>query len=189
MSYNSQMGYVSYMGRAGTAAAMKVAHRGGACCPQRAVAGCANPRVSGICGCSRRAGDSAPYPRARSTAGFTLAEVLAALLFMAIVIPVAIEGMHIASRAGTVSQRKGEAARVAQRLLTETLVTTNWNQAAQGGTLTEGQRQFTYTLRSDPWSQDPNQNVMRQLSVEVKFAAQGQDYSVRMSTLVDSSQQ
>jgi len=48
---------------------------------------------------------------------FTLAEVLAALLFMAIVIPVAIEGMHIASLAGTVAARKGEAARVAQRLL------------------------------------------------------------------------
>jgi type II secretory pathway component PulJ len=127
--------------------------------------------------------------RRRSAAGFTLAEVLAALLFMAIVIPVAIEAMHIASRAGTVSERKGEAARVAQRLLAETLVTTNWSQAVQGGTVTEGQRQFAWTMHSDPWNQDPNQNVIRQLSVEVKFAAQGQNFSVRMSTLVDSSQQ
>ena len=127
--------------------------------------------------------------RRRSAAGFTLAEVLAALLFMAIVIPVAIEGMHIASRAGTVSERKGEAARVAQRLLAENLVTTNWNQAVQGGTLTEGQREFNWTLHSDPWNQDPNQNVIRQLTVEVKFTAQNQAYAVRMSTLVDSSQQ
>jgi type II secretory pathway pseudopilin PulG len=126
--------------------------------------------------------------RRRSTAGFTLAEVLAALLFMAIVIPVAIEGMHIASRAGTVAARKGEAARVAQRLLGEALVTTNWNQTVQSGTLTEGQREFTWTLQSDPWTWDPNQNSMRQLSVEVKFTAQNQPYSVRMSTLVDSSQ-
>ena len=127
--------------------------------------------------------------RSRSTAGFTLAEVLAALLFMAIVIPAAIEGMHIASLAGTVAQRKGEAARVAQRLLAESLVTTNSSQSAQSGTLTEGQRQFNYTMRSDPWSQDPSQNVIRQLSVEVKFTAQNRDYSVRMSTLVGSSQQ
>src|SRR5664279_5388608 len=110
--------------------------------------------------------------RRRSTAGFTLAEVLAALLFMAIVIPVAIEGMHVASRAGTVSGRKGEAARVAQRLLAENLATTNLNQAVQGGTLTEGQREFNWTLHSDPWNQDPNQNVIRQLTVEVKFTAQ-----------------
>ena len=122
-------------------------------------------------------------------AGFTLAEVLAALVFMGIVIPVALDAMHIASRAGTVAARKGEAARVAQRLLTENLITTNWNQSAQSGTLTEGQRQFRWTMRSDPWTQDPNQNVILQLSVEVFFAAQNQDYSVRMSTLVDSSQQ
>ena len=127
--------------------------------------------------------------RRRSAAGFTLAEVLAALLFMAIVIPVAIEGMHVASRAGTVSERKGEAARVAQRLLAENLVTTNLNQGVQGGTLTEGQREFNWTLHSDPWNQDPNQNVIHQLTVEVKFKAQNQEYAVRMSTLVDSSQQ
>jgi type II secretory pathway pseudopilin PulG len=122
-------------------------------------------------------------------AAFTLAEVLAALLFMAIVIPVAIEGMSMASRAGTVAERKGEAARVAQRLLAECLVTTNWNQAVQSGTVTEGQRQFDWTMRSDPWNQDPNQNVIRQLTVEVKFTAQNQPYAVRMSTLVDSSMQ
>jgi len=122
-------------------------------------------------------------------AAFTLAEVLAALVFMAIVIPVALDAMHVASRAGSVAARKGEAARVAQRLLAETLVTTNWNQAVQSGTLTEGQRQFAWTMHSDLWNQDPNQNVIHQLSVEVKFTAQGQDYSVRMSTLVDTSQQ
>jgi len=122
-------------------------------------------------------------------AAFTLAEVLAALVFMAIVIPVALDAMHIASRAGTVAARKGEAARVAQRLLAETLVTTNWNQSVQSGTLTEGQRQFNWTMHNDPWTQDPSQNVIRQLTVEVKFAAQSQDYSVRLSTLVDSTQQ
>ena len=127
--------------------------------------------------------------RRRSTAGFTLAEVLAALLFMAIVIPAAMEGMHIASLAGTVAQRKGEAARVAQRLLVQNLVNTNSSQSAQSGTVTEGQREFNYTVHSDPWTRDPSQNVIRQLTVEVKFTAQSRDYSVRMSTLVDSSQQ
>ena len=120
---------------------------------------------------------------------FTLAEVLAALLFMAIVVPVAVEGLHIASLAGAVAERKGEAARVAQRLLEESLVTTNWNQAVQRGDITEGQRQFRWTLRSDPWNQDPSQNVMQQVSVEVFFTAQNREYSVRMSTLVNSTQQ
>ena len=125
----------------------------------------------------------------RRTAAFTLAEVLAALLFMAIVIPAAVEGLHIASRAGTMATRKGEAARVAQRLLTESLVATNWNQSVQSGTLVEGRRQFRWTMRNDAWNQDPNQNVIRLLSVEVIFTAQNRDYAVRLSTLVDSSLQ
>ncbi len=120
--------------------------------------------------------------------GFTLAEVLAALLFMAIVVPVAMEGLHIASLAGAVAQRRGEAARIAQRVLNESLITTNWSQSLQSGTTIEGQRQFRWTLRSDPWTQDPAQNVLRQLSVEVTFTAQSRDYAVKMSTLVDSSQ-
>ncbi|HOC55816.1 MAG TPA: type II secretion system protein [Verrucomicrobiota bacterium] len=127
--------------------------------------------------------------RSQSEAGFTLAEMLAALLFMAIVIPAALEGLHIASLAGTVAERKGEAARVAQRLLTESMLTTNWSQSVQSGTLTEAQRQFRWTIRNDPWNQDPNQNAMRQLTVEVIYTARNRDYAVRMSTLADSTQQ
>ena len=125
--------------------------------------------------------------RAPRGAGFTLAEVLAALLLMAIVIPVAIQGMHIASLAGTVAARKGEAARVAQRILNENLVTTNWMQSFQSGTTQEGQRQFRWNLRGDNWNEDPNQNAIQLLSVEVFFNAQNREYSVRMSTLVDTS--
>src|SRR5438128_966804 len=50
-----------------------------------------------------------------ATSAFTLAEVLASLVFMAILIPVALEGLHIASRAGEVAARKSEAALVAER--------------------------------------------------------------------------
>ena len=123
-----------------------------------------------------------------SESGFTLAEVLAALLFMAIVVPVAIEGLHIAGLAGAVAERKGEAARIAQRVLTENLVTTNWSQSVQSGTTLDGQREFRWTLRTDQWTQDPAQTGMRQLSVRVEFTAQDRKYYVNMSTLVDSSQ-
>ncbi len=124
----------------------------------------------------------------RHQAGFTLAEVLAALLFMAIVIPVAIEGLRVASLAGTVADRKSQAVRVAQRLLDETLVTTNWNKAVQAGTVVEGDRQFRWSLRSEPWNQDGRLYAPRLLSLEVTFAVQNRDYSVRLSTLSPSTQ-
>ena len=63
--------------------------------------------------------------------GFTLAEVLAAMLFLAIVIPAAVEVLHVASLAGEVAARKSEAARVADRILNESIVTTNWTRHAE----------------------------------------------------------
>ncbi|MGO9203904.1 MAG: prepilin-type N-terminal cleavage/methylation domain-containing protein [Limisphaerales bacterium] len=128
-------------------------------------------------------------PRSERSEGFTLAEVLAALLLMGIVVPVAIQGMHIASRAGEVAARKGEAARIAQRVLNENVVTTNWNQSSQSGTVVEGLRRYRWNLHSDTWNQDPNQSVILQLSVEVFYVAQNSEYSLRMSTLVDSTPQ
>ena len=106
---------------------------------------------------------------------------------MAILIPVALEGLHIASRAGEVAARKSEAALVAERILNENIVTTNWNTTVQNGTVRQGIRDLRWTLRNDPWDKDPNQSVMRLLSAEVTYTAQGRDYSVKMSTLVDSS--
>ena len=119
--------------------------------------------------------------------GFTLAEVLAALVFMAILIPVAIEGLSIASRSGEVAARKATATLVAESVLNEMIVTTNWNSSLQNGNVRQGIHDFQWTMRNEPWNQDPNATTMRQLSVEVKYTAQGRDYSVRLATLVDSS--
>ena len=117
-----------------------------------------------------------------SGAAFTLAEVLAALVFMAIVIPVVLHGLNIASLAGEVAQRKSQAARVAERILNETLVTTNWNQASQRGTVNQGVSQFNWTLRNDNWAG----NTLRQISVQVEFPVRGKTYSVQLSTLADT---
>jgi len=124
--------------------------------------------------------------RRANNRGFTLAEVLAAMVFMAIVIPVAISGLGVASRAGEVAVRKSEASLLAERILNENVVTTNWNQSVQSGTLRQGRHDFRYTVRTENWNEDPNQNSMRLLSVEVIFSAKGSDYQVRLSTLVDA---
>jgi type II secretory pathway pseudopilin PulG len=121
----------------------------------------------------------------KRTAAFTLAEVLAALLFMAIVIPVAVEALHTASLAGEIGVRKGVAARVADRILNESIVTMNANQNVQNGTVTEGALEFRWTLSTETWPQDK----MQLLTAEVKFSAQGKDYSVKLSTLADSQTQ
>lgn len=118
-------------------------------------------------------------PKIKRQAAFTLAEVLAALLFLAIVIPAAIEAMHIASMAGEVAARKGAALRVADRILNESLVTTNWTSGNQSGTTGEGAMDFNWTMSSKTWSVAN----LQQVTVEVHFTAQAKDYSVQLSTL------
>jgi hypothetical protein len=122
---------------------------------------------------------------------FTLAEVLAALLFLAIVIPTAVEALHIASLAGEVAARKSAAARVADRILNESLVTTNWSGGVQNGTVTEGILDFKWKLTSQSWPGDPGlaAQSMQLLTAEVTYSAQGKDYSVKLSTLANTQTQ
>lgn len=116
---------------------------------------------------------------------FTLAEVLAAMLFLAIVIPAAVEALHVASLAGEVAARKGAAARIGDRVLNESIVTTNWNVGSQNGTVTEGAEEFHWTLNNQNWPVDTTA-AMRLLTAEVTFSAQGHDYSIDLSTLVNA---
>jgi type II secretory pathway pseudopilin PulG len=134
-----------------------------------------NPRRSG--------GIRHGIKRGRGTSAFTLAEVLAAMLFMAIVIPTAVEVLQVASRAGEVAARKSEAARIADRVLNESIVTTNWT-GFQSGTISEGIMDFRWNLTSQAWPPDQ----MELLTAEVKYSVQGQDYSVRASTLANLTQ-
>ncbi len=138
--------------------------------------------TSGMKETAARAGISCYVSRVTChMSAFTLAEVLAAMLFLAIVIPAAVEAMHVASLAGEVAARKGAAARVADRVLNESIVMTNWNTGSQNGTVTEGAEQFRWTLNSQTWPVD----TMQLLTAEVKFSAQGHDYSVSLSTLAN----
>ena len=118
--------------------------------------------------------------------GFTLVEVLAALLFLAIVIPAAVEALHLSSLAGEVAVRKGAAVRVADRILNESLVLTNWTTGTLNGTVTEGAREFRWTLTSQNWPVDA---TMTLLTTEVKYSAKGHDYSVKLCTLANAQSQ
>ena len=122
--------------------------------------------------------------RAKASA-FTLAEVLAALAFMAIVIPVAVDGLRIANLAGQVSQRKAVAMRVAERVLNEMVVTGQARGSVQNGTQHEGFQQYRWSIRTESWPED----AMRLVTVQVVFPVQGRDYDVHLSTLVDNSTQ
>jgi Tfp pilus assembly protein PilV len=124
----------------------------------------------------------------RTRAGFTFAEVLAALLFMAIVIPTAVEGVRIANLAGQVSARKNVATRIAQNYLTELRVSGQWQRGIQNGTVQEGAIQYRWVAQVEPWTQTyRSTGSLRLLTVQVLFLVQGREYDVRVSTLIDTA--
>jgi type II secretory pathway pseudopilin PulG len=118
----------------------------------------------------------------RRQAAFTLAEVLAAMLFMAIVIPVAILGLRLASQAGEVATRKAIATRIGERVLNETIVTGQTQKSSQMGQTREGQQDYRWTLLIEPSGLD----TLRLATVQVFYPVQDKEYDVRLSTLVSS---
>jgi prepilin-type N-terminal cleavage/methylation domain-containing protein len=114
-------------------------------------------------------------------AGFTLAEVLAALAFMAIVIPVAVQGVAVASRAGQVAARKADAARIGDRVLNELEVTGQLLSGVQTGVIREGAREFRWSMQTQSWLE----GNLNQVTVSVAFEVQGQAYDLRLATLID----
>src|SRR5215831_95626 len=89
----------------------------------------------------------------RRCSAFTLAEILAALLFMAIVIPAAVEALHLAGVSGMIAVCKAHATRVADDVLNQGIVSTNWYQA-QSGDVTQDGRNYHWTLKNESWAAD-----------------------------------
>lgn len=114
-------------------------------------------------------------------AGFTLAEVLAALAFMAIVIPVAVQGIAVASRAGQVAARKADAARIGDRVLNELEVSGQLLSGVQNGVIQEGERAFRWSMQTQSWLE----GNLNQVTVSVAFEVQGHAYDVQLATLID----
>lgn len=115
---------------------------------------------------------------------FTLVELLAAMAFMAIVIPVIMHALAISNRGAQVAQRKAIAARVADRVLSEYVANGQKNRGLQRGTVEEGAYEFRWEIALENWREDN----MRMITATVTYPVQGKDYSVEMSTLVGLTQ-
>lgn len=116
-------------------------------------------------------------------AGFTLAEVLASLLFMAIVVPVAMHGVQVASRAGLTGARSDTAARIAERLMNEVIVTASSQISNQSGRIFEDDLEYEWNLRAQAW----NEADLDLITVHVAYQVQGRESEVRLSTLINTS--
>lgn len=122
---------------------------------------------------------------ARRRRGFTLAELLAAMIFMAIVVPVATQALTLSNRAGAVADRKRVAAELADRWLTEMITTEEWRRAERQGDFGDAWPGYRWTLEEQAWGKD----AMREITVTVFFKVQDREYHVSLSSLAEEIEQ
>lgn len=116
--------------------------------------------------------------------GFTFVELLATMLFMAIVIPAAIQAISISNRAGNVANQKRIAAQLAEGLLNELIVTGNWRTAERQGDFGDAMPGYRWTLSENSWEKD----TMREITLSVFFLVQQEEYAVSLTTLVEDTE-
>ncbi|MEY3607524.1 MAG: hypothetical protein RLZZ447_312 [Verrucomicrobiota bacterium] len=125
-----------------------------------------------------------PGPERRcARRAFTLVEVLASLMLIALVVPVAMEAMAVASRAGELGRRKAAAVRVGERVLGELLVEGQLATGASSGVAQEGPFEYPWTVRVENWPED----ALQLATVTVTFSLRGTAQEIALSTLLPAA--
>ncbi len=119
-------------------------------------------------------------------AGFTFVEVLAAMLFLAIVVPAIVTALTLSNRASEMTDRGTTAGQLAENKLNEMLIGNAWQGASStGGDCGADFPGYRWELTQEPWEGD-SAAAMTQLKVSVLFQTQGTEHSVTLTTLVNT---
>ncbi|CAN5232457.1 hypothetical protein BH09SUM1_BH09SUM1_14850 [soil metagenome] len=116
----------------------------------------------------------------RRPRAFTFVEILVALAFMAIVIPITLQGISLASRVSSRGLQKRVAAELANSKLNELVVTGDWQGADESGDFGDDHPGFTWNVTSEDWTED----ALTEVTVSVSYKVQGQEYSEALATVV-----
>jgi len=112
--------------------------------------------------------------------GFTFIELLATVVLIGIIMPVAMGSISLCTRLGGQSRRQIEAACLANTKLTELRVTGDWENGNQRGEFEEEWSDYQWRATVVGWTD----TTMRQLDVTVSWLSQGRERSITLSTLI-----
>lgn len=124
--------------------------------------------------------------RRRRARGMTLIEVLATVVLMAIVLPVAMQGVSLAVAASQNARQRTEAASLAESKLAQLVATGDWQYGLLSGDFGDDWPEYRWNGSAEPWQ---NSVTLRQLSVRVTWTARGQERQVVLTTLVYGGQE
>jgi prepilin-type N-terminal cleavage/methylation domain-containing protein len=114
------------------------------------------------------------------TSGFTFIELLATVVLIAIIMPVAMRSIGLCTRLGGLSRRQIEAASLAKAKMTELTVTGDWASGNQHGDFGQDWPGYEWRVSVTNWTDA----TVRQLDLTVLWESAGRQREVTLSTLV-----
>ena len=123
--------------------------------------------------------------RSSRRSAFTLVEVLAALAFLGILMPVVISALLVSNRAAVTSERRTIAAQLAENELNELLLADAWRSASSQGNFGTEWPGYRWQLEKNTWTSGTG--TMTELALDVFFTVQGREQTLQLSTLANSS--
>ena len=118
-----------------------------------------------------------------SSRGFTLVEVLAALLLIAIVLPAVMKGISLASNAGSDARRRTEAAGLAESKLAEIVATRQWRLGNLSGDFTPDWPDYRWEATLSNYIEDSSGENVQEIDLRVIWKARNREQAVNVSTL------
>ncbi len=118
-----------------------------------------------------------------SSNAFTFVEVLAAMVFMGILIPVVVSALTLSNRAAVTSEREAIAMQLAENKLGELMIDNAWTSAGARGDFAPNRPGYRWEISQADWES----GTMTEFTIRVFFQVQGREESVLLSTLVNES--
>ena len=123
----------------------------------------------------------APQFRSRRRTGFTLVEVLVTMVMMAIVLPVVMRGISLATNAASLAKHQAEAAQLGDQLLNEmSMVLANGEAFSYGSSGEFADTVYKWQLETA----DDTETGITTMMLHVIWSERGQDRSLALSTMV-----
>jgi type II secretory pathway pseudopilin PulG len=114
--------------------------------------------------------------------GFTLVEILATFVLIALILPAVMEGISLSMKLGAKSKRQIEAAALAETKLAEFVLSGDYDSGNQSGEFDDDESGYKWSLEVEDWKEEDS---MQQLLMTVDWTdSAGTDHSVSLSTLV-----
>jgi prepilin-type N-terminal cleavage/methylation domain-containing protein len=115
--------------------------------------------------------------------GFTLIEVLSALLILTIVMPTIMAGITVADRAADVARRRSEAAGLAQMELQNVLATESWQNGNASGDFSPDWPDYSWKTQVAAWSGDTEGAGLDEVDMVVSWTERGHPASITLNCL------